>query len=172
MTRLPVAILSLGAALTVSGAAQTPLPRPVISAPTVIVGPSSLAAWSDSRAKVSLSWPAVVGAERYRLTRIDNTGTPEVPILELLATSFTFEGSNCLAGSGFPNCVYVDVSKLSRATHIVGNTYDPADVITTPSGWISPHSVASGALYSYRAWAVFPGPVISPPSPPATVKVK
>jgi len=155
--------LGTGVALPVRG--QTPLPRPTITRPTVIVGPASLGAASTAVGQVSLVWPAVAGAERYRLTRIENTGDAEVTIEELPASAFVFEGATCVAGSSQPNCVYLDMSRLSRGTKVAGT-------IGNPYGSSYPHNVTSGKLYTYRAWAIYPGPVVSPPSPPATVQVK
>jgi len=163
---LSLLVLAIGGATSAQG--QTRLPKPVIGTPTVVTAaaaPASLTASSDARAQVTLTWPAVAGADRYRLTRIENTGDPEVIIEELPASAFVFEGATCVAGSGQPNCIYLDMSRLSRGTKPVGT-------VSNPYGSSYPHNVISGKLYTYRAWALFPGPILSPPSPPATVQVR
>jgi hypothetical protein len=156
LTQLPLilAAFSCGAA-QLANAQLTRAPR---TAPTVIVGPSSLAAVSTATAQVTLIWPAVPGAESYKVTRIQNTGDAEVAVAQYPATGFVFEGASCVAGSSTPNCVFLhptpDISK---------------QLIANPPGVVR---VISGALYTYRVWAIFPGPVVSPPSPPATVRVR
>lgn len=157
-------------ALVLPAQAQTPLPKPVIVTPTVIVGPSSLSAWSPARGHVMLTWPAVAGAEKYRLTRIDNTGTPEITIVDAALSWFVFEGATCTAGTSQPTCIFDDASKINT-TNNVKNLQSGGD-LTTVSGTIYPHNVQSGKTYTYRAWAIYPGPVLSPPSPPATTQVK
>lgn len=52
-------------------------------------------------------------------------------------------------------------TRLHQATHVPSPPNDGTYNVT----------VNSGALYPYRVWANFPGPVLSPPSPPATVRV-
>ncbi len=146
-------LLGLVPVLAGSLEGQSALPKPVMSTPTVIVGPASLAGRSTLTAKVSLSWPAVSGAEKYRLTRIENSGDPEVIIEELPVASFVVEGAACTAGSSQPACAYLDVTRLPRRG--AGKT-----------------TVVSGRLYTYRVWAIFPGPIVSPPSPAATVQAK
>jgi hypothetical protein len=158
---LSVLVLMIGAALPTALRAQTRVNRPPLGTPTVIVGPRSLDIWRSAEAQVLLAWPAVAGADRYRLTRIENTGDPEVTIEELPASSFACEPR---PGSSEPWCSYTDMTRLSKRTRPVGST-------SNPYGSDYPHSVTSGKLYTYRAWALFPGPIVSPPSPPATVRV-
>ena len=153
-------------------AAQTPLPKPTIGTPTVIVGPTSLSAWSSARGHVMLTWPAVAGAEKYRLTRIDNTGTPETTIVEAAFSWFVFEGATCSAGTSQPTCIFDDASKLTINNKSAVKSLTGGEDIVVTEGTIYPHTVQTGKLYTYRAWAIFPGPVLSPPSPPATVQVK
>lgn len=149
--------------------AQTPvLERPVLGTPTVIVGPASLSAFSSSKGHVFLSWPAVTGAEKYRITRIANEGDPEITIAEGNTSWFVFEGATCTAGTSQPTCIFDDVSKTGRLKEPRPGSSDPAQ----PSGVIYPHEVRSGKLYTYRVWSIFPGSIVSPPSPPATVEVK
>jgi len=131
-----------------------------------IVGPASLLAWSNATARVSLSWPAVAGAERYRLTRRSSITEPEIVIDELPAAAFAFEGAACAAGSSRPACIYDDVTRIPEEPGSL-----PGDATRHPRPSY-PHAVSTGARYTYRAWAVFPGSIVSPPSPPATVQVK
>lgn len=151
------------AALSHPLTAQTILPKPTIGTPTVIVGPATLTAVSAIKAHVLLTWAPVTGATSYRITRIENTGDAEVTIAEAAVSWFTFEGYNCAAGTGQANCMFDDVSKTGRVK--------PLGSAPT-SGVIYPHDVKSGKLYTYRVWAILPGPVVTPPSPPATVQVK
>jgi hypothetical protein len=166
--------LALGAlfALASQAAAQTILPKPTIGTPTIIAPPSSLSAWSPSRGHVMLTWPAVTGATRYRLTRSDNTGTPEITIVEAPLNWFVFEGATCSAGTSQPTCIFDDASKISTSNKAAIKSMTGGEDIIVVEGTIYPHNVTSGRLYTYRAWAIFPGPVLSPPSPPATVQVK
>ena len=119
-----------------------------------------------------LTWPAVTGATRYRLTRIDNTGTPEETIVEAALSWFVFEGATCAAGTSQPTCIFDDASKITLGSKSAVKNMTGAEEIILSEGTIYPHNVTSGKLYTYRAWAIFPGPVLSPPSPPATVQVK
>lgn len=159
LSRFPLILLAIGGG--VASLAEAQVARPPRTKPTVIVGPASLAAVSPATAQVTLTWPAVASAERYRLTRIANTGDAEVTVAELPASSFVFEGANCVTTSGLPNCVFVDVTKKRPNDRRPIRGEEP----------IYPHAVSSGALYTYRVWAILPGPVVTPPSPPATVRV-
>ena len=166
--------------------AQTPvLERPVLGTPTVIVGPASLSAFSSSKGHVFLSWPAVTGAEKYRITRIANEGDPEITIAEGNTSWFVFEGATCTDDlQPGPDVVYsVDLDAattytIALAPFRVPQQIRPADDPAQgsdpaqPSGVIYPHEVRSGKLYTYRVWSIFPGSIVSPPSPPATVEVK
>ena len=153
--------------LAVSAHAQTPLPKPPGTKPTVFVGPASLIARSVTTGQVTLVWPPVAGAGGYRITRIENTGDPEVTIAALPASSFATTRTKCAAGAYVPDCVFSDVSYINM-------WHPPTDVseVTVVEGVIYPHNVTSGKLYTYRVWALFSNGVISPPSPPATVQVQ
>lgn len=166
--RIALVILAvMAAAQPLAG--QTILPKPETPALTVYVGPVTLSAWSPTKAHAFLSWPAVTGAIGYRITRIENTGDPEMRIAEGSLSWFVFEGYTCTAATGQPNCIFDDVSKAGRLKQPFDlNTINP----TVPSGVIYPHGVQSGKLYTYRVWSIFPGSIVSPPSPPATVQVK
>jgi hypothetical protein len=164
---IAVSVLSLVVALNAQ--AQTPLPKPPINKPTVLVGPASLSARSMSRGEVYLSWPPVAGAAAYRLTRIENTGDPEATLAVLPATSFSTQRSKCDASWGMPGCVFDDVSRVQAW---IAGTIPDASSATPINGSIYPHSVTSGKLYTYRVWALFANGVVSPPSPPATVQVQ
>jgi hypothetical protein len=160
----------LSLALAIPLQAQTPLPKPTFTRPTyVITGPSSLNAWSPAVGHVMQTWPAVAGAEKYRITRIDNTGTPEVTIAEAPYSWFVFEGTTCKAGTSQPTCIFDDMSFI-RLVSV--KDINPGSEITLVEGTIYPHNVTSGKLYTYRVWSIFAGPVVSPPSPPATVQAK
>lgn len=164
-----VAVLAVALALPVQ--AQTPLPKPTFTkSATVIVGPSTLNAWSQSVGHVMLTWPVVAGAQKYRITRIDNTGSPEMTIAEASYSWFAFEGATCAAGTSQPTCIFDDMSALRLMTS--PKNIDAMGDIRVIEGTIYPHNVTSGKLYTYRVWSIFPGPVVSPPSPPATVQVK
>jgi len=152
LIRLP---LILVAAAGTARVAEAQLTKPTQPALTVYAAPSSLQAMSTKKAEVTLAWPAVKDATGYRVTRLENVaGATEILIAELPSSAYVFEGSSCVAGSSLPNCAYVDVTRRRN---------DPRGV---------PHQVTSGALYTYRVWSTFPGPVVSPPSPSATVQVK
>src|SRR5689334_17798465 len=104
--------------------AQTPPVRSGITPPTV-VGPASLKAMSQHPAEVYVVWPPVPTIpQAYRVTRLDRAGGTEQIIAEGPVTSFGLEGNNCAAGSGFPNCFFID------------------------------HKVSTAYLYSYRVWAI------------------
>lgn len=150
---------SSGVAAQLANAQLTRAPR---TAPTVIVGPASLAAVSTVTSQVTLIWPAVAGAERYKVTRIRNTGDPEIAVAQYPATVLVFEGANCVAGSGTPNCVFIHANP----------DYYKQPVSVPPNDGNYNVTVFSRVLYTYRVWAIFPGPVLSPPSPPATVRVR
>ena len=150
--------------------AQPPGPRPGGTKPTVFVGPASLSASSNISAQVGLSWPALAGADRYRITRIENAGDSEAMIAEFAASAFALGRSSCAVSGGYsPNCVFLDVTKV--AARVVGGVPDPS-TLSTPLGTIYPHEVRSGKVYTYRVWGIFVNGVVSPPSPPATVTVK
>ena len=119
-----------------------------------------------------LTWPAVAGAAKYRLTRIDNTGTPEITIVEAAQSWFVFEGATCTSGTSQPTCIFEDASKITTSSKSAVKSMTGGEEIIAVEGTIYPHAVQSGKLYTYRVWAIFPGPVLSPPSPPATVQVK
>lgn len=154
---------------TISAAAQTPLPKPPINKPTVVVGPASLTARSMSTGEVYLTWLPVAGAAAYRLTRIENSGDPEATIALLPATSFSSQRTRCDASWGAPACIFDDVSRVQAW---IAGTIPDASSATPITGSIYPHSVTSGKLYTYRVWALFANGVVSPPSPPATVQVQ
>ena len=107
------------------------------------VGPSALraAVWNDPCCEIFLVWPAVFGAEKYRVTR-SSFGAQEATILEAPLTSFvhTNFGYTCTAplNSAPTGCVVGDV-KASK-----------------------------GVSYTYRVWAIYPGGVASPASPPSS----
>jgi len=155
--------------LTVDAHAQTPLPKPPGTKPTVFVGPASLSARSVTTGQVTLVWPPVAGAGGYRITRIDNTGTPEVTIAALPTSAFTTPRSKCAAGAYVPDCGFSDVSYINLWHPPVNPDLSEPTVV---EGAIYPHNVMSGKLYTYRVWALFSNGVISPPSPPATVQVQ
>ncbi len=163
-----LSLIGLTAGLAITALAQDGRQKPPALRPGVRAGPLSLIAWSNLPERVSLSWPAVPGAERYRLTRTDHAGAPEIVIEELPAKAFGFEGASCTAGSSQPACVYDDVTRQGRGNAgKAGPPGAPAEAVPA-----YPHAVSSGRTYTYRAWAVFPGSGVSPPSPPATVQVK
>ena len=156
--RFPLALL-LTASIAPIAVAQTPLPRTPLGTPTAVVPPASLTARSDRPASVTLIWPSVVGAKGYRVTRIENTGDNERIIADLAATVPVFEGATCVPGSGTPSCVWIDV------------TYNPHQLNSQPGYLRYDHLVVSGAVYTYRVRAQFPG-AMSQPSQPATVHVR
>ncbi|MFN0179051.1 MAG: hypothetical protein ACKVZ0_09640 [Gemmatimonadales bacterium] len=131
--------------------ANAQLPRAPRTSPTVIAGPASLTAVSYATAEVTLIWPAVAGAVRYKVTR--GAYDYETTVAEFATTAFVFEGASCVAGSGTPNCVFI---------------HSNSRLLASPGSF----EVMRGALYNYRVWAIFPGPVLSPPSPWATVRVR
>jgi hypothetical protein len=168
MPRLITALSLLVCCVALAADAQVPGPKPG-SKPTVFVGPASLSAVSGHEALVTLLWPPIAGAERYRITRIENAGDSEATIAELPQSALTNGRSVCVAGSYSPLCVFQDVSKIGSRP--VGNLPSSGD-LTSPSGTIYPHGVTSGKVYTYRVWGLFANGVVSPPSPPATVVVK
>ncbi|MGE0552101.1 MAG: hypothetical protein AB7R55_01600 [Gemmatimonadales bacterium] len=118
---------------------------------------------------MSLAWPPVADAVAYRLTRIENTGDAEGIIAELPASTFVVEGGDCDPRSGQPGCGYADVTNISPG-RVVGSLPPIGTLSVAPTTY--PHTVESGKLYTYRVWAIFAGPSVSPPSPPGTVRVQ
>jgi hypothetical protein len=120
--------------------AQTPAVRSGMTPPAA-VGPGSLKAMSQHPAEIYLVWPPVPAIpQAYRVTRLDRAGGTEQVVAEGPASSFGLGGNNCAAGSGLPSCFFVD------------------------------HKVSTAYLYSYRVWAIYPGSVVSPPSPVAAAR--
>jgi hypothetical protein len=144
-------VLALANGVTLSADAQMRLPKPVIVRPSdVLVPPSPLTAASALR-RVILAWPPVAKAQGYRVTRLITTaGTniqtvdppTEVTIYEGPINAFDPGQPYCSAPASQPRCEYVDLK------------------------------VQVGLTYIYRVWTVYPGPVVSPPSPPTTVKAQ
>jgi hypothetical protein len=110
------------------------------------VGPAALRAaiWNDPCCQIFLVFPAVINPEKYRVTRSENGGA-ETTIAEAAVTSFgnlNF-GYTCTA---LPNI--------------------------RPTGCIFGDAGARrGVNYTYRVWAIYPGGVVSPPSPSASARL-
>jgi hypothetical protein len=123
-----------------SGLNATVVPVPVApAAPTEV----RTAGYSDM---IRLRWSPVTGAVTYRITRVQNTGDPEVVVYEGSQSDFSFSdpyGGGGLLSSGW-NCE-------------VGSYCEFRD-----------YSVIKGGLYSYRVWALSAPGIISPPSAPVT----
>lgn len=148
-------ILPLAVAVAEHGSAQTRLNKPPVTRnPTIVVGPASLTAVSTRPGQVILTWPAVANAERYQI----QFGRPGNTVADFIASALVFEGASCMAGSGMPNCVYVDATEPFAKK--------------LPSGSVYPHRVAPGYDSTYWIVAVFADGVTSSPSSPATVRVQ
>lgn len=130
------ASVALLAGLTAAAGAQ------VRSNPTeaALAPPASLTASSVVPTQIVLSWPAVEGAEGYRVTRASNAGEPEVTIYEGKASAFARERGMC---RGAERCWYPN-----------------RQVRLTPLYSYRVHSVFRGPVYSA------PSPVASTTSAP------
>lgn len=134
-------VLVLGGTLPLS--AQSRQPAQAISAPTIASGPvyltvdmTSYGAW--------LRWPAVVNATGYRITRVAYSGQPEILISARPASSYVFEGNNCVSGDGLPTCVYLDNQFKTTAAKLTV-TYRAYAVVPAADGLLttSPSPAAS-----------------------------
>src|SRR5437588_11623693 len=158
-----------GILLLLLGAVTAALPaRAQTRNPAHIVGPTSLTAWSNAAARVSLAWPHVAGADKYRVTRTEKAGA-EIIIDERPTTLYVSEGADCAVESSQPGCWYEDVSSVSQEG--TGSSISAAKPVPAVTPMVR-HTVASGKVYTYRVWAIFSGPVVSPPSPTATVRAR
>lgn len=125
--------------------AQTILPKPTFSKPTVLYGPAKLSAVA-TKGQVTLTFSPVENAQAYRVTRASTISDPvnggEVTIYEGPAPGY-FDpppGGTCSASLGLQGyCQYVDTK------------------------------VVRSIVYTYRVWAIYPGPALSNPSPSVNV---
>lgn len=136
-------------ALAMPVQAQTRLPKPEFSKPTVYMpGPAALSA-SSALGRVTLIFPPVTNAQAYRVTRASSlaelNGAGEVIVYEGATTTF-------------------DASR--------GSCWPVPPVGTTPRCEYTDNKVSMNFTYTYRIWAIYPGPVVSSPSPSTTIRVQ
>jgi hypothetical protein len=122
---------------------KTPLPGKY----DVNVGPASVNAgvWTDPCCQIFVAFPAVLGAELYRVGRREGGG-PEIVVHEAPVASFANPSI------GFP-CTALPNIRASGC--VFGDT-----------------RANKGVMYTYRVWAIYPGAVASPPSPSANARLQ
>lgn len=88
-----------------AGTAQDRMTRAVPLAAAPIAAPPSLTAVSTVPTQIVLNWPAVTGAEGYRVTRTSSVGEPETTVYEGRTASFALDRGMCAGGRScwYPN---------------------------------------------------------------------
>lgn len=153
MTRLSFGLLVVGAGV---GVAQT-RPASLGGAPAAIAPPPALNAVSTVPTQIALTWPAVAGAEGYKVTRTTSAGGPETTVFEGTPASFALDRGMCIAGT---SCLFTNSNlNLKQLYSYRVATIFPGPVYSPPGPAASARSVPFLAPTNLTH-AVVPSPVM------------
>jgi hypothetical protein len=148
------------AAVGLSQARQT-LAR---TAPAVaIVPPKSVNAVSTVPTQIALTWPAVAGADGYKVTRTTSAGESETTVFEGTPANFALDRGMCTAGT---SCLFTDSNVgLKQVYSYRVSTIFPGPIHSPPG----PH--ASARSVPFLAPANLTHAVVASPIQPGQLQV-
>lgn len=150
---LVVAVAVAGTGMGLSQARQTSVGA---VPPAGIIPPNTLNAVSTVPTQVALTWPAVAGAEGYKVTRTTSAGEPETTVFEGTPANFALDRGMCTVGT---SCLFTNSNiNLKQVYSYRVSTIFPGPIYSQPGPVASARSVAFLAPVNLTH-AVVPSPV-------------
>jgi hypothetical protein len=150
---LLAAVAVAGTGVGLSQARQTAVGA---APPAAIVPPNALNAVSTVPTQIALTWPAVAGAEGYKVTRTTSAGEPETTVFEGTPANFALDRGMCTAGM---SCLFTNSNiSLKQVYSYRVSTIFPGPIYSQPGPAASARSVPFLAPTNLTH-AVVPSPV-------------